>query len=105
MAAEPGPDFRWGVVLRRSKLNLDGTEESTDRQEYEIAYHIRNNNMGVIVQTYKDIASAWKPGAPRPRFKHALVDLASGTIDGLAVLNVDRLARRKDQVRLILDAA
>jgi DNA invertase Pin-like site-specific DNA recombinase len=104
MAVEPGPDFRWGVVLRRSKLNLDGTEESTDRQEYEVVYHIRDNNMGVIVQSYKDIASGWKAGAPRPRFKHALVDLASGTIDGIAVLNIDRLTRRKDQVRPILNA-
>jgi DNA invertase Pin-like site-specific DNA recombinase len=110
MAAEPGPDFRWGVVLRRSKLEshkngvLIQEEESTDNQEYEVVYHIRDNNMGVIVESYKDIASAWKPGAPRPRFKHALVDLASGAIDGIAVLNVDRLTRRRDQVRPILNA-
>jgi site-specific DNA recombinase len=102
--AAPGPDFRWGVVLRRSKLDPDGTEESTDRQEYEIVHYIRDNDMGVIIQSYKDIASGWKPGVPRPRFKHALVDLASGTIDGIAVLNIDRLTRRKDQVRPILNA-
>jgi DNA invertase Pin-like site-specific DNA recombinase len=104
MAALPGPDFRWGIVLRKSKLNADGIEESTDRQEMELVYHIRQNNMGVIVQTYKDIASGWKPGAPRPRYKHALVDLASGTIDGIAVLCIDRLTRRRDQVRPILNA-
>ena len=104
MAAEPGPEFRWGIVLRRSQLNADGTEESTDRQEFEVVQHIRDNNMGVIVHSYKDIASGWKPGAPRPRFQHALVDLASGTIDGIAVLNIDRLTRRKDQVQPILDA-
>jgi DNA invertase Pin-like site-specific DNA recombinase len=104
MAAQPGPDFRWGVVLRKSKLNADGIEESTDRQEMELIYHMRQNNMGVIVQTYKDIASGWKPGAPRPRYKHALVDLASGTIDGIAVLCIDRLTRRRDQVRPILNA-
>jgi site-specific DNA recombinase len=91
-------------VLRRSKLNADGTEESTDRQELEVVWHIKNNCMGVIVQSYKDIASGWKPGAPRPQFKHALVDLAAGTIDGIAVLNIDRLTRRKDQVRPILNA-
>ena len=60
--------------------------------------------MGVVVQSYRDIASGWKPGAPRPRYQHALVDLASGTIDGIAVLNIDRLTRRKDQVRPVLDA-
>lgn len=104
MAVEPGPDFRWGVVLRKSKLNADGFEESTDRQEMELVYHIRHNNMGVIVQSYKDVASGWKPDAPRPRFKHALVDLASGTIDGIAVLCIDRLTRRRDQVGPILNA-
>jgi DNA invertase Pin-like site-specific DNA recombinase len=104
MAAEPGPNFRWGVVLRKSQLNADGAEESIDRQEMELVYHIRHNNMGIIVQSYKDISSGWKPGAPRPRFKHALVDLASGTIDGIAVLCIDRLTRRRDQVRPILNA-
>jgi hypothetical protein len=84
-----------GVVLRRSNLNADGTEESTNRQEMELVHHI---------QSYKDIASDWKPGAPRPRFKHALVDLASGTIDGIAVLCIGRLTRRRDQVRSILNA-
>jgi DNA invertase Pin-like site-specific DNA recombinase len=60
--------------------------------------------MGIIVEVYRDIASGWMPGAPRPRFKHALVDLASGWIDGIAVLAVDRLTRRTDQVRPILNA-
>jgi site-specific DNA recombinase len=104
VAAEPGPNFRWGVVLRRSQLNADGSEESTDRQEMELLYHIRHNKMGVIVQSYKEIASGWKPGAPRPRFMHALADLASGTIDGIAVLSIDRLTRRRDHVRSILNA-
>jgi DNA invertase Pin-like site-specific DNA recombinase len=112
MAAEPGPSFRWGVLLRRSKYNrqmgANGEvilfEESTDRQELEVVWHIREYKMGVIVEVYKDIASGWKPGAPRPRFKHALVDLAAGKIDGIAVLNIDRLTRRKDQVRPVLNA-
>jgi site-specific DNA recombinase len=112
MAAPPGPDFRWGVLLRRSKYNrqmgANGEvilfEESTDRQELELVWHIREHKMGIIVEVYKDIASGWKPGAPRPRFKHALVDLAAGKIDGIAVLNIDRLTRRKDQVRPVLNA-
>jgi DNA invertase Pin-like site-specific DNA recombinase len=79
-------------------------EESTDRQDLELLRHIRDNNMGVIIDSYKDVASAWKPGAPRPRYKHALVDLAAGRIDGIACLAVDRLTRRRDQVRPILNA-
>jgi DNA invertase Pin-like site-specific DNA recombinase len=112
MAAEPGPNFRWGALLRASKpkrvILPDGTvkviEESTDRQDLELIHYIRDNNMGVIVDSYKDVASAWQPGAKRPRYKHALVDLAAGYIDGIACLAVDRLTRRRDQVRPILNA-
>jgi DNA invertase Pin-like site-specific DNA recombinase len=112
MVAAPGPLFRWGVLLRRSTLNkaidqlgeVHRFEHSTERQELEVVWHIREHNMGVIVEVYKDIASAWRPGAKRPRFKHALVDLAAGRIDGICVLNIDRLTRRKDQVRPILNA-
>jgi DNA invertase Pin-like site-specific DNA recombinase len=112
MAAEPGPNFRWGALLRTSKPKRvvlpDGIvkviEESTDRQDLELIHHIRDNNMGVIVDSYKDVASAWQPGAKRPRYKHALVDLAAGYIDGIACLAVDRLTRRRDQVRPILNA-
>jgi site-specific DNA recombinase len=112
MAAEPGPNFRWGALLRASKPKRivlpDGTirviEESTDRQDLELIHHIRENHMGIIVDSYKDVASAWMPGAKRPRYKHALVDLAAGRIDGIACLAVDRLTRRRDQVRPILNA-
>src|ERR671919_2185686 len=75
-----------------------------DHQELEVVSHIRDNNMGIIVETYKDVASGWSPTAKRPRYKHALVDLASGWIDGIAVLCIDRLTRRRDQVRPILNA-
>jgi DNA invertase Pin-like site-specific DNA recombinase len=112
MVAKPGPAFRWGVLLRRSTLNkaidhlgeVHRFENSTERQELEVVWYIREHNMGIIVDSYRDIASAWRPGAKRPRFKHALVDIAAGRIDGIAVLNIDRLTRRKDQVRPILNA-
>ena len=112
LVAEPGPTFRWGALLRASKprrIQLpDGTfkvvEQSTDRQDLELIQHIRDNRMGVIVDNYKDIASGWRPGAPRPRYKHALVDLAAGRIDGIVCVAVDRLTRRRDQVRPILNA-
>ena len=112
MVAEPGPSFRWGVVLRKSKLKrtvnqhgeVELVGESMDHQELEVVSHIRDNNMGIIVETYKDIASGWSPTAKRPRYKHALVDLSSGWIDGIAVLAVDRLTRRTNQVRPILNA-
>src|SRR4029450_8915187 len=89
MVAEPGPLFRWGVLLSRSTLNkatdehgdVRHFENSTERQELEVVWYIREHNMGVVVESYKDIASAWIPGAQRPRFKHALVDRAAGNSD------------------------
>jgi site-specific DNA recombinase len=112
MAAPPGPDFRWGILLRKSKYRRKAGpngevilfEESTDRQELELIQYIKDNNEGVIVEVYKDVASAYKPGAPRPRYKHALVDLEAGYINGIACLDVSRLTRRRDQVRPILNA-
>jgi site-specific DNA recombinase len=112
MVAEPGPNFRWGVVLRKSQLKRTVNEygqvelvaESLTHQELEVVSHIRDNNMGIIVEVYKDIASGWRPGAPRPRFKDALADLSSGWIDGIAVLAIDRLTRQTNQVRPILNA-
>jgi site-specific DNA recombinase len=112
LVAEPGPTFRWGVLLRRSQYNRQKGpngevilfEESTERQELELVWHIRQHDMGIIVEVYKDIASAYSPGAPRSRYKHALADLEAGKIDGIAVLNIDRLTRRKDQVRRILNS-
>jgi DNA invertase Pin-like site-specific DNA recombinase len=112
MAADPGESFRWGVLLRKSKpreKTVDGVkvfefEDSMDAHELELVQHISENKMGVIVETYKEIASGYKPGAPRPRFKNALADLASGSIDGIAVLAVDRLTRRRDQTRPILNS-
>jgi site-specific DNA recombinase len=112
MVAEPGANFRWGVVLRKSKLKrtlnqhgeIELVAESMDHQELEVVSYIRDNNMGIIVETYRDIASGWSPTAKRPRYKHALADLSSGWIDGIAVLAVDRLTRRTNQVRPILNA-
>lgn len=52
LVAEPGPTFRWGVLLRRSQYNRQKGpngdvihfEESTDRQELEVVWHIRQRN-------------------------------------------------------------
>jgi hypothetical protein len=112
LVAEPGPDFRWGALLRASKPHRiilpDGSvkvvQESTDRQDLELLSHIQDSRMGMVIDSYTDVASAWMPGAKRPRYKHALVDLAAGHIDGIACLAVDRLTRRQDQIRPILNA-
>ena len=103
MRRDPGPDFRWGLVLRRSQFNQDGTEGSTRRQELAVSSHIKANHMGIVAATYKDIASAYQEGAQRPEFQNALADLEAGRIDGIAVWKIDRLVRRANQYRHVLD--
>ncbi len=111
MAAEPGPDFRWGLVTRRSTYNLRTTEsgeveryeDSTSRQEHALHGHIQANDMGRVVAVYQDIASAYKEEARRPEFENALLDLKAGRIDGLAAWRPDRLARRASQLRRVLN--
>jgi DNA invertase Pin-like site-specific DNA recombinase len=97
MAAEPGPNFRWGIVLRRSAYNRDGTEGSTSRQERAILEHLNANNLGRAVAVYTDIASAFAERARRPQFENALTDLRAGRIDGLIAWKVDRFVRRSTQ--------
>jgi site-specific DNA recombinase len=103
MATEPGPEFRWGVITRRSKFNADGTEGSTRRQEQELRRSISQNSMGRVVACYSDVASAYDESAHRPEFENALQDLKAGRIDGIAVWKVDRLVRRARQYRDVLD--
>jgi DNA invertase Pin-like site-specific DNA recombinase len=102
MARDPGPDFRWGLVVRRSTLNQEGTEGSTERQRLVLTNHIKQNNMGRIVWTYKDIASAYKEDAKRPEFDNAMLDLRAGRIDGIASWRPDRLVRRVSQFRQVM---
>jgi site-specific DNA recombinase len=103
MANEPGPSFRWGVLTRRSKYNEDGTEGSTRRQELAVCEYIRANDLGKVVHTYSDIASAYNEKAKRPEFENALDDLKAGRIDGIAVWKIDRLVRRVSQYRRVFD--
>jgi site-specific DNA recombinase len=102
LAAEPGPSFRWGAVLRRSRLNPDGTEGSTPRQERATQDYLKANDMGRIVAVYTDIASAHDERAKRPEFDNALSDLKAGRIDGIIAWKVDRLTRRRSQARKLL---
>src|SRR5215211_609781 len=102
LAADPGEGFRWGAVLRRSRLNPDGTEGSTARQERAIQDYVKANGMGRIVAVYSDIASAHNEKARRPDFENALTDIRAGRIDGIIAWKVDRLTRRRSQVRKLL---
>jgi site-specific DNA recombinase len=114
LAAEPGPDFRWGAVTRRSAATRkkvrgdDGVEtitfaeESRRRQEAEIFEHVERNGLGVIVGVYSEIVSAYSLRAKRTEYENALVDLEAGRIDGIIVWKLDRLTRRASERRRII---
>jgi DNA invertase Pin-like site-specific DNA recombinase len=102
MSAEPGQGFRWGAIKRRSAYNPDGTEQSTARQEDAIFSYVEQHGLGRIVSVYTDIASAFNEKARRPEFVNALEDLRAGRIDGIIVWKLDRLTRRRSQMRRIL---
>jgi site-specific DNA recombinase len=102
MAAEPGPNFRWGIVTRRSRYNRDGTEGSTARQEQAIHEHLKANGTGRVVAVYSDVASAYSEKDRRQEFVFALDDLRAGRIDGLIAWKVDRLLRRRKEARRLL---
>jgi site-specific DNA recombinase len=104
MRAEVGPNFRLGALKRRSAYNPDGTEGSTARQEDAIFAFVEQHraSMGRIVAVYTDIASAFDEKAKRPEFENALDDLRAQRIDGIIVWKLDRLTRRRSQMRRIL---
>ena len=102
MAAEVGPSFRFGAIKRRSQYNADGTEDSTARQEDAIYAYVEQRGLGRIVAVYSDIASAFDEKAKRPEFENALEDLRARRINGIIVWKLDRLTRRRSQMRRIL---
>jgi site-specific DNA recombinase len=102
LSAEPGPEFRWGAILRRSRLNPDGSEGSTARQERAIQDYLKANDLGRICAVYSDIASAHEERDRRENYANALADLQAGRLDGVIAWRVDRLTRRRSDARKLL---
>jgi DNA invertase Pin-like site-specific DNA recombinase len=114
LAAEPGPTFRWIGIARRSAYNRkriraeDGvervvlTEESTARQEDSIFSYVEKRKMGVIIDVYPEIKSAYKKGVKRQELDDALEAVRSGRANGIIVWKLDRLTRQRNQMRRIL---
>lgn len=114
LRAERGEDFRWIGLARRSAYTRkrvrgeDGvervvlTEDSTDRQGDSIFSYVETHKMGVIIDVYPEIKSAYKKGTKRQVLDDALEVIRSGRADGIIVWKLDRLTRRKSQMRRIV---
>jgi DNA invertase Pin-like site-specific DNA recombinase len=114
LRAEPGEGFRWIGLARRSAYTRkrvrgeDGvervvlTEESTARQEDSIFEHVEQHKMGVIVDVFPEIVSAYKKGAKRNGLDDALEAIRSRRADGIIVWKLDRLCRRRSDMRRII---
>jgi DNA invertase Pin-like site-specific DNA recombinase len=99
-----GPDCRWGLLVRRSKLNQDGTAGSVRRQEQVLRHHISQLKLGSVGPVYSEIVSAFDENAHRDGLDNALADLAAGRIDAIAAWRPDRLVRRVTQFRHVMVA-
>jgi site-specific DNA recombinase len=76
-----------GLAVTRQAQDI---RKLVDRNGHVLAGMYTDNS----VSAYRDVV--------RPEFEHLLADLASGLIEGVAVWDCDRLARRpKDLERLI----
>jgi DNA invertase Pin-like site-specific DNA recombinase len=114
LRAERGEGFRWIGLARRSALSRrrvrddNGvervvlTEDSTGRQEDSIFSYVEKHKLGVIVDVFPEIQSAYKQGAKRQVLDDALEVIRSGRANGIIVWKLDRLTRRKNQMRRIL---
>jgi site-specific DNA recombinase len=114
LRAEPGEHFRWIGLARRSAYTRkrvrdeDGvesvvlTEDSTARQEDSIFEYVETHKMGVIVDVFPEIKSAYKQGGKRQVLDDALEVIRSGRANGIIVWKLDRLTRRRGQMRRIL---
>jgi site-specific DNA recombinase len=114
LRAQPGEGFRWIGLARRSAYNRkrvrddDGlervvlTEDSTGRQEDSIFSYVEKHKMGVIVDVFPEIVSAYKKGAKRQVLDDALEVIRSGKADGIIVWKLDRLCRRRSDMRRII---
>jgi site-specific DNA recombinase len=97
-----GPDCRWALLTRRSKVNADGTENSTRRQEQELRRFISQNHLGRVVAVFSEVVSAYDEDARRDGLDNALADLNAGRVDAIACWRPDRLVRRVRQYRRVM---
>jgi site-specific DNA recombinase len=114
LRAEPSESFRWIGLARRSAKTRkrvrgeDGvervvlTEDSTGRQEDSIFAYVETHKMGVIIDVFPEIKSAYKKGIKRQELDDALEVIRSGRADGIIVWKLDRLTRQRSQMRRIL---
>lgn len=87
-----------------SRLSFDdeGTAAGVQRQQEDIRALVARKGWALAGMYVDNNVSAYK-NVVRPEFERLLEDLAAGTIDGVAIYNLDRLARKPRDIERVLD--
>ena len=89
------------VYLRKSREDLETTEETLARHERMLLEYCSRNSLNII-KIYKEVVSG-ESIANRPAMQKLLEDVYAGLYDGVAVIEIERLSRGNqiDQVEVI----
>ena len=89
------------VYLRKSREDLETTEETLARHERMLLEYCNRNSLNII-KIYKEVVSG-ESIANRPAMQKLLEDVYAGLYDGVAVIEIERLSRGNqiDQVEVI----
>src|SRR6266545_4400161 len=79
------------IHCRRS---TDQQGASLDDQEAEGRRYAQQTGL-TVVHTYRESASGYRPGTPRPEFDRMMADAAAGEFDTLVVWRINRLSRQE----------
>lgn len=101
----PGRDAPTRVAIyARISLDRSGERLGVTRQVEECRAHAEQRGWTVIEKPYVDNDISAKSGKPRVQFERLLADIASGDVDGLVSVHLDRVLRRVVDLERILNA-
>lgn len=99
MTATPTPTR--AAIYARVARDSDGNTLAADSQVTVCREHAEHLGWTVSGEYIDNGTSA---NSPRPELARLLADVRAGTVDGLVVLHLDRLARRLNHLAPVLDA-
>ena len=89
------------IYLRKSREDLETTEETLARHERMLLDYCRRNNL-TIIKIYKEVVSG-EAISNRPQMQKLLEDVYDGLYEGVVVIEIERLSRGNqiDQAEVI----
>jgi len=94
-----------GAYYRISLYKGDGGEAPAIERQRELVTALAERKGWVIAGEYVDQDVSAYSGKSRPAYERLLVDMASGAIDAVLVLDQDRLVRRTRELEAFIELA